>query len=116
MKLNRRHFLTVSTATGLLGAAAPAAKAFTIPDPPQSARLRLSCQEGVAPGKSLAEKLDFLEGLGFEGFEPGGGGLGNRVDEFQKALQGRKIKISAICAGFSGVIISEQEQKRQEAI
>ncbi len=116
MKFTRRNFLTVSALTSVAGALTPAASAFTLPDPSQPGRLRLSCQEGVAPGKSLAEKLDFLEELGFEGFEPGGGGLGNRVEEFQKALQGRKIKISAICAGFSGVIISEQEEKRQEAL
>jgi sugar phosphate isomerase/epimerase len=116
MKLNRRHFLTVSAVTGLAGTVAPAASAFSLPDPPQPGRLRLSCQEGVAPGKSLAEKLDFMEEMGFEGIEPGGGGLARRVEEFQKALQGRKIKVSAICAGFKGVIISEQEQVRKEAI
>lgn len=90
--------------------------AISLPDPAKPARLRISCQEGVAPGKTLTEKLDFLESLGIEGFEPGGGGLANRVDEFQKALQGRKIKISAICAGFSGVIISEKEEERQKAL
>jgi sugar phosphate isomerase/epimerase len=116
MKLNRRHFLTVSTATGILGAAAPAARAFNLPDPPQKAALRLSCQEGVAPGKTLAEKLDFMEELGFVGIEPWGGGLQNRVEEFQKALQGRKVKLSAVCAGFEGCLISEQEPVRQKAI
>ncbi len=116
MKLNRRNFLTASAATGVLGAVAPTVHAFTLPDPPQPARLRLSCQEGVAPGKTLAEKLDFLEQLGFEGFEPGGGGLSKRVEELQKALDGRKIRISAICAGFRGVLISDQENSRQEAI
>lgn len=116
MKLNRRHFLTVSTITGLAGAAAPAAKAFSLPDAQQLAKLRLSCQEGVAPGKSLTEKMDFIEELGFEAIEPGGGGLRGRVEEFKKALQGRKIKVSAICAGFSGVIISEQESERQKAM
>ncbi|HWH67865.1 MAG TPA: sugar phosphate isomerase/epimerase family protein [Candidatus Sulfotelmatobacter sp.] len=116
MKLNRRKFLTLSAVTGLASTVAPTAKAFSLPDPPQPGRLRLSCQEGVAPGKTLAEKLDFLEENGFEGFEPGGGGLSRRVEELQKALQGRKIKISAICAGFKGVIISEQEATRREAI
>ncbi len=116
MKLTRRNFLTLSAISGAAGALAPAAKAFNLPDPPQPGRLRLSCQEGVAPGRALGEKLDFLEELGFEGIEPGGGGLGNRVEEFQKALKGRNIKVSAICAGFSGVIISEQEPKRQEAM
>src|ERR1041385_6227265 len=108
MKLNRRKFFAVSTVTGLVGATAPVAQAFTLPDPAQKARLRLSCQEGVAPGETLTEKLDFLERFGFEGFEPGGGGLSRRVDELQKALRGRKIRISAICAGFEGCLISEQ--------
>jgi sugar phosphate isomerase/epimerase len=116
MNLNRREFLTVSAVTGVVGAVAPSARAFTLPDPPQKARLRLSSQEGVAPGKSLTEKLDFLEAQGFEGFEPGGGGLAKRVEELQKALQGRKIKISAICSGFKGVLISEKEEVRQTAM
>jgi sugar phosphate isomerase/epimerase len=116
MKLNRRAFLTVSAVTGLVGAVAPSAKAYTLPDPPQPARLRLSSQEGVAPGKTLTEKLDFLESLGFEGFEPGGGGISKRVEELQKALQGRKIKISAVCGGIKGVIVSEKEEVRQQAM
>jgi sugar phosphate isomerase/epimerase len=116
MKLNRRKFLTVSAVTGVVGAVAPSATAFTLPDPPQKARFRLSSQEGVAPGKSLAEKLDFLEAQGFEGFEPGGGGLAKRIEELQRALQGRKIKISAICGGIKGVLISEKEEVRQSAM
>lgn len=116
MKLSRRNFIAVSAASGLVGTVATTASAFTVPDPRQKAKLRLSCQEGVAPGKTLAEKLDFLEGLGFEGFEPGGRGLSRRIDELQKALSGRKIKISAICAGFDGCIISEQEKVRQTAM
>ena len=92
MKLNRRDFLTVSAVTGVVGAVAPTAKAFTLPDPPQKARLRLSCQEGVAPGNTLAEKLDFLEANGFEGFEPGGGGLASRIEELQKALRAARSR------------------------
>jgi sugar phosphate isomerase/epimerase len=116
MKLNLRDFLTVSTVAGVVGAVTPSAKAFILPDPPQKARLRLSCQEGIPPGQTLAEKLDFLEGLGFEGLEPSGRDLPRRVEELQKALQGRKIKISAVCAGFKGVLISEQEEVRKTAL
>lgn len=116
MKTSRRQFLALS-ALGLAAAARPTpAHAQNLPRPPQPARLRLSCQEGVSPGKTLAEKLDFLEAHGFEGIEPWGGGLPKRVEEFQKALQGRKIRISAVCAGFEGVLISEQEEVRQKAI
>jgi len=116
MKTSRRQFFTLCTvATATLGLPRRAG-AVNLPDPAQPARLRLSCQEGVAPGRSLAEKLDFLESNGFEGLEVGGGGLSRRVEELQKALQGRKIKISAICAGFEGVLISEQEAVRAKAM
>ena len=69
--------------------------------------LNLSFQEGIAPGETLAEKLDFMENLGVVGFEPGGRGLKGRVKEIQDALKGRNIKVSAICAGFDGFILSE---------
>ncbi|MBN1892843.1 sugar phosphate isomerase/epimerase, partial [bacterium] len=81
-----------------------------------AAVLRLSCQEGVAPGDSLAEKLDFLEQNGFAGIEPSGKGLSGRIGEFQKALQGRNIRVSAVCAGFEGVLISDQEEERKKAM
>jgi sugar phosphate isomerase/epimerase len=116
MKVNRRTFFTLAGMAGAVAALPHSAEAISLPDPAAPAKLRLSCQEGVAPGKTVAEKLDFLEGLGFEGFEPGGGGLAGRVEELQKALQGRKIKISAICAGFQGVPISEKEAERKKAI
>lgn len=117
MKVNRRSFLALSAAAGAASALpCHVSAAITLPEPEKPARLRLSCQEGVAPGNSLKEKLDFMEEHGFEGIEPGGGGLIQRVEEFQKALEGRKIKVSAICAGFSGVPVSDKEEERQKAI
>lgn len=76
--------------------------------------LRLSFQEGIAPGNSLDEKLDYMESLGIEGFEPGGGNLPERVNELQQALRGRNIRISAICAGFSGFILAEDPAVKAE--
>ena len=116
MNVNRRQFFTAAGMAGAVAALPRTAEAVALTEWTPTARLRLSCQEGVAPGQTLAEKLDFLEGLGFEGFEPGGGGLAGRVEEFQKALQGRKIKISAISAGFQGCPISEKEEERAKAI
>ena len=49
--------------------------------------LNLSFQEGIPPGESLNEKLDFMESMGIVGFEPGGRGLAGRVAEIQEALQ-----------------------------
>ena len=76
--------------------------------------LKISFQEGTAPGGNLAEKFDFMENLGVVGFEPGGRGLKGRVKEIQDALSGRNIKVSAICAGFGGFILAEDPAVKEE--
>ena len=78
--------------------------------------LNLSFQEGTAPGSSLNEKFDYMESMGITGFEPGGTGLAGRVSEIQQALKGRNIKVSAICAGFKGFILSEKPEIRKECM
>jgi sugar phosphate isomerase/epimerase len=118
MQTSRRNFITLSS-LGTVVAALPGSvmqAATTTTDNKPKAVLRLSCQESVAPGKSLTEKLDYLEANGFAAIEPSGRDLTKRVEEFQKALQGRKIKLSAVCAGFQGVIISDLEEERKKAI
>lgn len=117
--MNRRSFLK----TSILGAAAATIapttlmaagskknkkKDMTIPE------LKISFQEGTAPRKTLEEKLDYMEEHGVKGFEPWGGGLAGRVNEFQQALRGRDIKISAICAGFSGFILAENPEEKKK--
>jgi sugar phosphate isomerase/epimerase len=79
-----------------------------------TAMLKLSFQEGIAPGQTLAEKFDVMESLGVVGFEPHGGNLPARVQEIKDALNGRNIQVSAICAGFKGFIISSDEAVRRE--
>ena len=76
-------------------------------------QLNLCFQEGVTPGDTLQEKLDFIESLGVTGFEVGGRGLAGRVDELNNALKGRNIRMGAICAGFDGFILAEDEQKER---
>ncbi len=107
--MDRKSFLKTSLAgaaafaaasTGLLSCASDKKKTCSVP-------LNLSFQEGIAPGENLSQKLDFMEELGIVGFEPGGGNLASRVDEIRQALSGRNIKVSAICAGFKGFILSE---------
>lgn len=78
------------------------------------AELKLSFQEGTAPGKDLNEKFDYFEKLGIVGFEPGGRGLAGRVNEIKEALKGRNIKVSAICAGFEGFMLSTEEAVRNQ--
>ena len=75
--------------------------------------LHLSFQLGTAVGESLAEKMDYMESLGIEGFEPGGGYLLEHFDEIANEIKNRDIKVSAICAGFDGFILAEDGQKQE---
>ena len=74
-------------------------------------QLKISFQEGTAPRETLNEKFDYMEALGVTGFEPGGWDLVDRVNEIQQALNGRNIKVSAICAGFDGFILAEDPKQ-----
>ena len=129
MTLNRRNFLrttlsgaaVAAVSTGTL--ASCASKASSDEKCPETksccntkAKLNLSFQEGIAPGENLNQKLDYMEKLGVVGFEPGGRGLKDRVKEIKEALSGRDIKVSAICAGFEGFILSTDPAIRQKCM
>lgn len=114
--MDRRKFLQTSA----LGAAALTLAPGSLPASANPGRkkpatpLRISFQEGTAPGENLAAKLDYMEELGIVGFEPGGRGLAGRVDEIKAALNGRNISVSAICAGFGGFILAEDPAVKAE--
>jgi sugar phosphate isomerase/epimerase len=127
MIFNRRNFIkaslgsaaltTIAATTGCAGgktdSCCSAAGKSNIPYHP-NAKLNISFQEGTLPGKDLKEKLDIMEKNGVTGLEVGGGGLANRVDELKNALNGRNIIMSAICAGFRGFMLAEDENVRNE--
>ena len=110
--MDRRSFIG-SAAAGIAGAAVLSTPAglltscATGTSRKSSPELKLSFQEGTAPGESLNEKFDYMEKLGIVGFEPHGKQLLKRAEEFRQALNGRNIKVSAICAGFDGFILAE---------
>jgi sugar phosphate isomerase/epimerase len=115
--MKRRSFLTLSALGGVALLAGQCTPAVEKPEKKTNgARLRLSSQEGVAPGETLTEKLDFLEAHGFTGIEPHGANLANRVGEFQQALQNRAIEVSAVVAGFRGHLIAKDPAVRDEAM
>ena len=125
MKVNRRSFIKTSLSGAALlalgGTSTIACSSATNTGKKKgtgsnSAELKLSFQEGIAPGDSLNEKFDFMENLGVVGFEPWGGGIAGRVNEIQQALKGRNIQVSAICAGFSGFILSTDPVIRKECM
>lgn len=116
--LTRRDVL-VAGATAAVGIGTGMKASASTPDkaPPEKAVLKISAQEPIIPGSSLTEKLDNMEKWGFDGIEFWGGpGLANRLTEVQNALRGRKVTISAVCSGYEGVLISDQESERQKAI
>lgn len=125
--VNRRRFLKTSLVGAALATAGQTALASSVTSgftkkqslsQQQSngaaAELKISFQEGIAPGKNLREKFDFMEKHGVVGFEPGGGGLSGRVKEFKDELKGRNIQVSAICAGFKGFPLSTDEEVRKQ--
>ena len=105
--MDRRSFLKVGAA-GIAIASTPLA-AFTSCSPADKKKgvLNISFQEWTPPGNSLNEKFDYMENLGITGFEPGGKRLVQNFNEYQQALKGRNIRLSAICAGFDGFILAE---------
>ena len=118
---NRREFLKTSitgaalvSMSGLPFACAPHSKEKN--KNAENVELKLSFQEGTPPGTTLDEKFDYMEQLGVVGFEPSGSRLSERVDEITNALRGRNIKVSAICAGFKGFILSTDPAIRQQCI
>jgi len=78
--------------------------------------LKIACQEGLAPGATLREKVANMEKFGFEGLETWGRGLAGRVDEIKKALEGTTIKLGSICAGFGGCPLDADKSQRDMAI
>ena len=103
MTLNRRNFLraTLASAAVAAGSSALAAcgnrsaanenssaaekngSAADASAASSKAELKISFQEGIAPGDNLNAKFDLMEKLGVVGFEPGGRGLKDRVKEIQ---------------------------------
>lgn len=111
MKMNRRDVLILGAMGGAAlttGISADAAKTKM-----PKAVLKVSSQEGIVPGKDLPEKLAKMEKWGIDGVEIHGRGLAGRVSEIKAALANSKIKVSAICAGFSGALISDDEAVRE---
>ncbi len=116
--MDRREFIRKSAlgvaaagilpATLLEGCASPGAG----PGDKTMKKMKISFQEGIAPGETLAEKFDFMEKHGVQGFEPGGRGLAGRVDEIKSLLSGRDIEVTAICAGFEGFILAEEPETK----
>jgi sugar phosphate isomerase/epimerase len=79
--------------------------------------MKLAVQENLVPGKSLAEKLQKIEGYGFEGVELWGRNeLGESIKEVKGATSTSRVKVSSICSGYSGDLMAAERRVRQEAM
>jgi len=118
MTLDRRKFIKTtiagSAAIAISGCSSFASAKADRKGAPGKAKLNISFQEGTAPGASLTEKFDYMEEHGVVGFEPHGKAMLARLQEMKDALKGRNIKVSAICAGFDGFILSTDAAVRKQ--
>lgn len=110
-KMSRRELFAACAVGGAVAAAGMAADPSEAKAP--SAELKISSQEGIIPGESLPEKLARMDKWGIVGLEVHGGNLASRVGEIKRALANSDVKVSAICAGFKGALISHDESQRK---
>ncbi|HID56306.1 TPA: sugar phosphate isomerase/epimerase [Candidatus Poribacteria bacterium] len=78
--------------------------------------MKLAAQEGLIPGRDLAEKLDNAARFGFEGIEFWGSGIENRQDEIIKTTENHQVKPSTICAGYGGCLLDPNRSERDKAM
>ncbi len=118
--MQRRSFLKSSlVGAGLAaGVRAIGGSAVMAADEPAKktpkAQLNLCSQASRLPGKTLREKVANLQEYGGVGLEVSGRGLAGKVKDIKDALKGTKVKASAICAGYSGCIISPDKAEREK--
>ena len=79
--------------------------------------MKIALQEGLLPGDSMNEKLDFADLLGIEGLEVSGWSQPyGRIDELEIALQGRNIKIVSVCGQATFDFLDPDPEKRRNSI
>lgn len=110
----RSFFKTTALGAGALAASSLPLGLVTSCTTAPAPKLHLSFQHGTPPGETLAEKLDYMEKLGIEGYEPGGKALLRDFAAIDAELRARNIKLSAICAGFDGFILAEDPAVKAE--
>lgn len=110
-RMSRRELLTACAVGGAVAATRITAGPSEAGSP--RAELKISSQEGIIPGGSLPEKLARMDKWGIVGLEVHGGNLSSRVSEISNAIANSNVKVSAVCAGFKGALISHDESQRK---
>lgn len=79
--------------------------------------MRIALQEGLLPGDSLAEQLDFAESINVTGLEVSGWSNPSvRVEELEKATQNRSIKVVSVCGQTTFDFLDPDPVKREASI
>ncbi len=78
--------------------------------------MKIALQEGLLPGDSLNEKLDFAEALQVEGLEISGRGPGGRIEELETALRNRDIRLVSLCGQSTFDFLDPDPGKRNHSI
>jgi len=78
--------------------------------------MKLAAQENIVPGKNLREKFANLEKYGFEGIELWGKGIVEREKEIIKVSSQSSVKVTTICAGYEGCLLSDKKEERERAV
>jgi sugar phosphate isomerase/epimerase len=76
----------------------------------------LACQERLAAGATLAERLANIKRYGFDAVEVMGTSLVQQPDETRAALRAAGLPVSTICAGFEGSLVHPEPTLRRKAI
>lgn len=79
--------------------------------------MKIALQEGLLPGKTMNEKLDFADSLKIEGLEVSGWSKPyERIKELEMALKGRHIKIVSVCGQTTFDFLDPDPKKREASI
>lgn len=78
--------------------------------------MKIATQDGLIPGRDLAEKAHRAREYGFEGMELWGGGVPERMGEIRSAMAGAGLPVACICAGFGGSLLASERKSREQAL
>jgi sugar phosphate isomerase/epimerase len=79
--------------------------------------MKFSVQENLVPGANLEEKLRKLENYGYDGIELWGRQeLGGALKNVLDASSTARVKVSTICSGYSGSLLSPRKEDREAAL
>jgi sugar phosphate isomerase/epimerase len=79
--------------------------------------LKFSVQENLVPGESLEKKAQLLEEAGYNGIEIWGREeVGSNIKRIKDELSTTKVRVSTICGGYTGDLLSPDIKEREKAI